>query len=105
MSVRTSSEQALSRFDRWTGIFGLMYGLVGAPLSALYMQLSAYAGIQWACGHRNPITIHVIPIVFLLLATIALWIAWRDWSAVGRLTRAEGPTISERTRFVALLGV
>src|SRR3954466_8781271 len=105
MSVRTSSEQALSRFDRWPGIFGLAYSFVGAPLSALYMQLSAYAGVQWACGHRNPITVHLVPVIFLLLATIALWLSWRDWTAVGRLTRAEGVTISERTRFVALSGV
>jgi hypothetical protein len=105
MSVRTSSEQALSRFDRWTGIFGLMYGVIGAPLSALYMQLSAYAGVQWSCGHRNPITVHVIPVIFVLLAAIALWLSWRDWSAVGRLTRAEAATISDRTRFVALSGM
>jgi hypothetical protein len=105
MSVRASSEQALSRFDRWTGIAGLAYGFVGAPLSALYMQLSAYAGVQWACGHRNPITVHVIPVVFLLLAVVALWLTWRDWSAVGRLTRAEGATVGERTRFVALSGL
>jgi hypothetical protein len=105
MSVRTSSEQALSRFDRWTGIFGLLYGTIGAPLSALYMQLSAYAGVQWSCGHHNPITVHVIPVTFLLLAVIALWLSWRDWSAVGREIRAEGATITERTRFVALAGV
>lgn len=105
MSVRTSSEQALSRFDRWPGIFGLLYGAVGAPLAALYMQVVAYAGVQWSCGHRNTITPHVIPIAFLLLGAIALWRSWRDWTAVGRLTRAEGATISERTRFVALSGV
>src|SRR4051812_2214552 len=105
MSVRTSSEQALSRFDRWPGIFGLAYGFVGAPLSALYMQLTAYAGVQWSCGHRNPITIHVIPVIFILLGVIALWLSWRDWTVVGRLTRAEGATISERTRFVALSGL
>jgi hypothetical protein len=105
MSVRTSSEQALSRFDHWTGIFGLMYGAIGAPLSALYMQLSAYAGVQWSCGHRNPVTVQVIPVIFLLLAFVALWLSWRDWSAVGRLMRAEGGTISDRTRFIALSGM
>src|SRR3954471_7296870 len=105
MSVRISSERALSRFDRWTGIAGLVYGFVGAPLSALYMQVSAYAGVQWSCGHRNPITVHLVPVIFLLLAVIALWLSWRDWTAVGRLTRAEGATITERTRFVALSGV
>jgi hypothetical protein len=105
MSVRTSSEQALSRFDRWTGIAGLAYGFVGAPLSALIMQAVGYASVQWACGHNNTITVQVVPVIFLLLALIGLWLSWRDWSSVGRLTRAEGPTISERTRFVALSGL
>src|SRR3954471_802218 len=105
MSVRTSSEQALSRFDRWPGIFGLIYGAVAGPLAALYMQAVAYAGVQWSCGHRNPITVHVIPVIFLLLGVVAIGISWRDWSVVGRLTRAEGGTVSERTRFVALSGL
>jgi hypothetical protein len=105
MSVRTSSEQALSRFDRWPGILGLTYRFVGAPLSALYMQVTAYAGVQWSCGHRNPITVHVIPVAFILLGVMAVCLSWRDWTAVGRLPRAEGATISERTRFVALSGL
>ena len=105
MSVRTSSERALSRFDRWTGIAGLAYGLLGAPLSALIMQAVAYAGVQWACGHNNPILVHLIPVMFLLLAVIAVWLCWRDWSTVGRITRAEGQTVIDRTRFIALSGL
>jgi hypothetical protein len=105
MSARASSEQALSRFDRWTGIAGLTYGVVGAPLSALIMQAVGYASVQWACGHNNVITVQVVPVIFLLLALVGLWLSWRDWSSVGRLSRAEGPTISERTRFISLSGL
>jgi hypothetical protein len=105
MSVRTSSEQALSRFDRWPGILGLIYGAIAGPLAALYMQVVAYAGVQWACGHRDPITVHVIPVVFILPGVIAVWLSWRDWNAVGRITRAEGATVSDRTRFLALSGL
>ena len=105
MSVRTSSEQALSRYDRWTGILGLAYGFVAPPLSALMMQVVAYAGVQWACGRNNVVTIQLIPVIFLLLAVVGVWLSWRDWSSVGRTTRAEGATISERTRFLALSGL
>lgn len=105
MSVRTSSEQALSRFDRWPGILGLLFGAIAGPLAALYMQAVAYAGVQWSCGHRNPITVHIIPVVFILLGVIAVWLSWRDWNTVGRMTRAEGATVSDRTRFVALSGL
>lgn len=82
-----------------------MFGAVGAPLAALYMQVVAYAGVQWSCGHRNPITVHVVPVIFLLIAVVALGISWRDWNAVGRTTRAEGGTVSDRTRFLALSGL
>jgi hypothetical protein len=105
MSVRTSSERALSRFDRWPGIFGLAYGFIGAPLSALYMQVVAYAGVQWACGHNDVVTIQLVPLIFLLLGVVAVWLSWRDWTAVGRIARAEGETVSERTRFLALSGL
>jgi hypothetical protein len=105
MSVRDSSERALSRFDRWPGILGLAYGVLGAPMSALLMQLIAYNGVHWACGHNNVILIQLVPVLFLLLAVVGLWLAWRDWSAVGRITRAEGATVSERTRFVAISGL
>lgn len=105
MSVRESSERALSRFARWPGILGLAYGFLAAPLSALWMEVTAYAGVQWACGHRDAITIHVVPVIFLLVGVIAVGLSWRDWSATGRLTRAEGPTIIDRTRFLALSGL
>lgn len=106
MSVRTSSEPpALSRFDRWPGILGLAYGLVGAPISALLMQVSAYAGVQWACGHRTVAVVHIIPAIFISLAAGAAWISWRDWTTVGRIGRAENATVTDRTRFVALAGI
>ena len=105
MSVRESSERALSRFHRWPGIAGLAYGLVGAPLAALGMQAVAYTAVQWACGHNNVSLVHIFPVIFLLLALMALWLSWRDWGAVGRESRAEGATIVDRTRFIALCGV
>lgn len=106
MSAPTSSEPpALSRFDRWPGILGLAYGLVGAPLSALLMQVSAYAGVQWACGHGTVAVVHIIPAIFIALAGAAAWISWRDWTTVGRIGRAENATITDRTRFVAVAGI
>jgi hypothetical protein len=105
MSVRDSSERALSRFDRWPGIAGLAYGLVGAPTCALIMQAVAYNGVHWACGHNNIILVHLVPVVFVLFAVVGVWLAWRDWNLVGRLSRADGPTVADRTRFIALSGL
>jgi hypothetical protein len=105
MSVRTSSNEGRSGYERWPGIFALAYGVIGAPLSALLMQSVAYNGVHWACGHNNVILIQLIPVPFVLAGAVALWMAWRDWSAVGRITRADGSTVAERTRFVALSGV
>jgi hypothetical protein len=106
MSDRISSERAaLSRFGRWPGILGLAYGFVGAPLSALLMQVIAYAGVQWACGHRNVAVVHIVPALFVVFAGLAIRISWRDWTSVGRIGRAENATITDRTRFVAVSGI
>jgi hypothetical protein len=105
MSGPTSSERTITRFERWPGILGLAYGLVGAPFSALIMQAVAYAGVQWACGHNDVVLIQLVPIVFLLLAIAGLAMAWSDWKSTGRVPRAEGASIHERTGFIALSGV
>lgn len=90
---------------RWQGILGLAFGLIAGPVSTLIMQTTAYNGVHWACGHKSPGPVHIVPVMFLLVAAAALWISWRDWSSVGRTGHAEGPTVADRTRFVALLGV
>jgi hypothetical protein len=106
MSVRDSSDAGLTRYERWPGIFGLAYGMIAAPLTALIMQTAAYNGVHWACGHdRNIGPVHILPAISVVLAIVAIWISWRDWTAVGRITRAEGGTVSERTRFLALSGL
>ena len=105
MSHRGSSDERLTRFDRWTGILGLLFGALSGPVFMLVMQATAYAGVQWACGHRNIIPVHVVPATFSLLTSVALWMSWRDWGAVGRTARAELGTTIDRTRFVALSGV
>jgi hypothetical protein len=109
MSARTSSDPGrhhpLSRFNRWPGIFGLAYGVIAAPVSALLMQLTAYNGVQWACGHKNIAAVHIVPAIYFALAAVALWISWRDWTKVGRIARAETATIADRTRFIAVSGI
>ena len=104
MSVLTSSEPP-TRFERWPGVFGLAFGLAGGLVAALLMQTTAYNGVHWACGHRSMAPVHVIPAVYVLIGIAALWTSWRSWSAVGRIGRAEGATVPDRTRFIALLGV
>jgi hypothetical protein len=106
MSVRDSSDASLSRYERWPGIFGLAYGFVGAPLTALWLQSAAYNGVHWACGHdKNIGPVHILPALSTLIAIGALWVSWRDWTNVGRITQAEGATVSDRTRFLSLGGL
>src|SRR4051812_32396046 len=99
MSDRISSS-AGTRFERWPGVLRLAFGVLAGPLSALIMQTTAYNGVHWACGHSSIGPVHVVPGLFLLIGFVALWMAWSDWTAVGRVGRAEGATVSDRTRFV-----
>lgn len=104
MPVPGSSER-VTRFERWPGVLALAFGLAGGPVAALLMQTTAYNGVHWACGHQSMAAVHIIPVIYLLIGAAALWTAWRDWSTVGRIVRAEGGTVPDRTRFISLLGV
>jgi hypothetical protein len=91
--------------SRWPGAFGLSFGLIAGPLSALAMQMIAYNGVNWACGTGRMSAVHIVPALFLALTVVALLTAIRDWMTVGRGTHATRSTVADRTRFLSLCGI
>ena len=113
MSARESSEsffrgatdESAVGFTRWPGLLSLTLGTLLGPIAALLNQQLMYSVNMWACGHRMPIVVHIVPVVCLSLAVGAGLMALRDWRAVGRGVEDEEATVDTRTRFVALLGM
>ena len=89
MSARTSSEIRLA------------LGVVGSPTIALINQQAIYATNMWACGHGLHGVLHVIPAVCLLVAlaiAVDSFVTWRS-------ANQNGGAVTERVRFIALVGV
>ena len=113
MSVRDSFEaihepaadRGLRAFTRWPGLLSLSLGVLLGPIVALANQQLIYAANMWACGHNAWATMHIIPLLCLIVAVGAGLTAYRDWNATGRCVHDEDATIEQRTRFVALLGM
>jgi len=77
--------------------------MVGSPTVALINQQVIYAANMWACGHGLHAVLHIIPAVCVLV-TLALaadsFVIWRS-----EHRRSDPGPVTERVRFIALVGV
>jgi hypothetical protein len=113
MSVRESSsatggaiaETAPEVFTRWPGLLRLSLGVLLGPTVALINQQGIYSVNMWACGRGMRATMHIVPVLCLLVTLWAAWSAYSDWTAVGRGVEDEAATIATRTRFLSLVGI
>jgi hypothetical protein len=114
MSVRDSSDvlvdtpvnpDAEGRFTRWPGLLSLSLGLLLGPVVALANQQLIYTTNMWACGRRMQPTMHIVPLLCLIVTIGAGLTAYRDWRAVGGGVEDEAATVHTRTRFLAILGM
>jgi hypothetical protein len=112
MSVRESSDVARARetaapYTRWRGLLSLTLGVILGPIVALVNQQVTYSGDIWACGHDSRVTLHIAPVLCLIVVGAVAWSAYGNWRAVGGGFDDESPdaNVAARTRFLALLGV
>jgi hypothetical protein len=83
----------------------LSLGLVLGPVVALANQQAIYAVNMWACGRGLRATIHVVPVLALIIIVGTGLGAYRNWREVGRGVEDEQAGVAARTRFLALLGI
>jgi hypothetical protein len=76
---------------------GALLGIVVAPLVFLTSLSAAYALVPWMCAKQSTAWLHAVPAIGLLLVTIGLLTAWRDWRALA----SETDTRVLRRRFLA----
>lgn len=100
MSDRTSSpERAL---PGW-GVLSLDV-LVG-PVIALLNQQAIYAADTWACGFGTHTSLHVIPLLALVIALGAAIGSYRHWGQSGRHFDDEAEARVAIVRFLSILGL
>jgi hypothetical protein len=60
---------------------------------------------MWACGRNLHATMHIVPVLSLIVVFGAAFGGYLNWNAIGRGVEDEDATVRTRTRFLALLGI
>jgi hypothetical protein len=110
MSARESSNATRpvedpAQFTRWPGLMSLALGIVVGPIVALVHQQTVYAVNMWACGRNLHATMHIVPVLALIVVLGAAYGGYLNWTAVGRGVEDEDGNVVTRTRFLALMGM
>ena len=85
--------------------FALWTGLLAGPIVWLISFEANFALAPWACVFQAKLALYVVSIVALLLAAASGFLAWRQWSALGRELPGDGGGGLPRLRVMALGGV
>jgi hypothetical protein len=64
-----------------------------------------YALVPWICGHGRHFLLHLVTIVFTLLALAGFYLCYRDYAAVSASPAAEDQLGPGRAKFLAILGM
>jgi hypothetical protein len=84
--------------------FAQWFGIVGGPLAMLGNLQAQYALVPWACSNGRAFTVHIPPIVFLLVAGAAAVAARHEWRAGGGGHPGADSGVVARARFLGALG-
>lgn len=99
------SERGPAAFTRWPGLLSLALGWTLGPVVALTNQQLTYQANMWACGRNQWASVHLVPLLCLIVTIGMGGVAYRDWKAVGGGVEDEAADASTRTRFLAIGGV
>jgi uncharacterized membrane protein YidH (DUF202 family) len=84
----------------------LWAGVLGAPAVWAVQLQTGYSLTEWVCHSERYFVLHLVTLVFVLLAAGGGALSWMDWKKAGRGSPDEtdgGPVA--RTRFLGALGM
>jgi uncharacterized membrane protein YidH (DUF202 family) len=107
MAEGKEKEQATAErdFSQKRGITWLWAGILIAPLAFLIHLSINYALVTQLCQSTHKISMHLVTVLFLLIAAGGGFIAWLNWVEVGRKWPGEGGGVTERSRFMSVVGL
>jgi hypothetical protein len=106
--LATKTEQkskAEGEFAHKRGKVWLWVGVLIAPLAFLLHLQVNYALVTQLCQSTHKLSMHLVTLLFLLIAAGGGFIAWRNWEASGRKWPGEAGSVLERSRFMAVVGL
>jgi TRAP-type C4-dicarboxylate transport system permease small subunit len=97
--------KAKREFSQTRGILWLWAGLLTAPLAFLLHLQVNYTLVTQLCQSEGKIVLHLVTLAFLLIAAGGGFIAWRNWETAGRKLPGDAESVTERSRFMAVIGL
>lgn len=93
------------KYGRWPGILLLFFGVLAGPLALLWNEALGYILVPLACrgGWRG--VLHLVPVVFIVIVTIALFVALRALREGGGDPDSDDPHVWGRTEWLGSVGV
>ncbi|HEY0406832.1 MAG TPA: hypothetical protein VGC89_13960 [Pyrinomonadaceae bacterium] len=102
---REKEAPAEADFAQTRGILWLWVGVLTAPLAFLLSLQIDYYLVYKLCPNGRMLTLHLVTAAFLLLAAGGGFAAWRNWQEAGRKWPGEEGSVTERSRFMAVVGL
>jgi hypothetical protein len=91
--------------ERTVGLAALWAGVLVAPLAFLSNLQVNYTLTQELCPGGHTFLLHLMTILFLLIAAGGGLVAWRNWGRAGRVMPDESKDNVVRNRFLGIVGV
>jgi len=103
MTARVDNERREELARTRTSV-GLWFGLIGAPAAALASTVINYSAVDRACVGNNSLVLHLLTLLFLIIALFAGFTAWWYRQRIGdRPATAAG--MLARARFMTTVGI
>ena len=104
MKTAAKSKKAAREFKERRGLVWLWFGVLAAPFAFLMHLEINYALVAQVCESGQRIVLHLVTLLFLLLAASGAFVAWRNWQETGRRLPGEAGSVLERSRLMAAVG-
>ena len=83
---------------------GLWFALLGGPAAGLANVIIGYAAVDRACVDDSSISLHVVTLLFLLIAVLAGVTSWRLRQRIGERDSTAGGLLA-RSHFMTTVGL
>ena len=83
----------------------LWVAVLGSAVVWFIQMQTGYAMVTWACAAGKTWPLHLVGVLFLILAAIPGFIGWKIWSAAAVTATERKSAGAGRRRFMALLGI
>jgi hypothetical protein len=97
--------KAEEEFSETRGQIWLWIGVLTAPLAFLLHLEVNYALVTQLCQSTHKLSLPLITLLTLVISAGGGFVAWLNWKEAGRKWPGEAGSVTERSRFMAVVGL